>query len=86
MKRKRALLVLVAGLCIALQPVAHAALPTVDLDLVAEGCNAPIFLVAPNDGTGRRFVGEQIGLVFALDADGVQRATPFLDLRDSRFS
>jgi glucose/arabinose dehydrogenase len=87
MKSRWTPLLLSAGLCICivLQPVAttaRAALPTVQLELVAENFNAPIFLVAPDDGTGRRFVGEQMGLVYVLDADGVQRKTPFLDLRD----
>lgn len=33
-------------------------LPGVDIELVAQGLNAPIFLVSPADGSGRRFIGE----------------------------
>lgn len=60
----------------------HASPPAVDLELVAGDFNAPIFLVAPPDGSGRRFIGEQSGLVYLLGRDGVQREQPFLDLRD----
>jgi len=69
---------------IALMPLAaaRAALPAVAVELVAEGFNAPIFLVEPPDGSGRRFLGEQMGLVYRLGADGRPLATPFIDLRE----
>ncbi len=73
------------ALCIAGQPAAAAApepLPAVALELVAEGFNAPIFLVAPPDRSGRRFIGEQMGVVYVLTAEGKRLETPFLDLRD----
>ena len=54
----------------------------VSLELVAEGFNAPIFLTAPPDGSGRRFLGEQMGLVYILESDGKPIKVPFLDLRD----
>jgi glucose/arabinose dehydrogenase len=57
-------------------------LPAVKLELVAEGLMAPIFLVAPPDGSGRRVVGDQIGIAHMLGADGKLLETPFLDLRD----
>ncbi|HEX2127222.1 MAG TPA: PQQ-dependent sugar dehydrogenase, partial [Thermoleophilaceae bacterium] len=56
--------------------------PEVAVELVAEGFTAPIFLVAPEDGSGRRFVGEQAGQVYVLTADGERLEAPFLDLRD----
>ncbi len=74
------------ALCAALPPAsapAHEALPAVAVELVAEGFNAPIFLVAPPDGSGRRFLGEQMGVVHVLGADGKPGARPFLDLRDA---
>jgi glucose/arabinose dehydrogenase len=52
------------------------------VELVAEGLNAPVFLVAPEDGSGRRFVGEQAGEVFIVTAEGERLEPPFLDLRD----
>jgi hypothetical protein len=38
-------------------------LPEVAVELVAEGFNAPVFLVAPDDRSGRLFVGEQAGQI-----------------------
>ena len=55
--------------------------PAVALELVAEGLNAPIFLVAPPDGSGRRIIGEQMGLAYVLGTDGKLLTEPFLDLR-----
>lgn len=57
-------------------------LPEVRLEAVAGGFDAPIFLVAPDDGSGRLFVGDQTGTVTVLDADGRAGTEPFLDLRD----
>ena len=57
-------------------------LPEVAVELVAEGFNAPVFLVAPDDGSGRRFVGEQAGEIYVVTADGERLGAPFLDLRE----
>jgi glucose/arabinose dehydrogenase len=56
--------------------------PAVKLELVADGLMAPIFLVAPPDGSGRRVIGDQIGVAHVLDPDGKLLETPFIDLRD----
>ena len=61
---------------------ARAPLPEVALELLAEGFNAPVFLVAPDDGSGRCFVGEQAGEIYVLPAGGERLETPFLDLRE----
>jgi glucose/arabinose dehydrogenase len=61
---------------------ADTALPAVAVELVTEGLNAPVFLAAPEDGSGRRFVGEQAGEVFVVTKDGERLERPFLDLRD----
>ena len=85
MRATRILLLVAASLCSAVLPrsgTTQTAQPAVGLELVAENFNAPVFLVAPGDGTGRRFIGEQMGLVYVLNVDGSQSATPFLDLRD----
>jgi glucose/arabinose dehydrogenase len=77
------------ALAVAAQPTTTAArepLPAVALELVAEGYNAPVFLVSPPDGSARRFVGEQMGVVYVLTADGKQLETPFIDLRDQMVS
>lgn len=73
------------ALCVAVNPTAGAArgaLPEVAVELVAEGFNAPIFLVAPSDGSGRRFVGEQAGRVYIITTKGKRLDAPFLDLRE----
>ena len=62
--------------------IAPARAAPVAVELVAEGFNAPIFLVAPPDGSDRRFLGEQMGILYVLGADGRPREAPFLDLRD----
>ncbi|MDJ0951967.1 MAG: PQQ-dependent sugar dehydrogenase, partial [Alphaproteobacteria bacterium] len=81
----RHLLLIVLALCLAAQPgIADPRdpLPEVALELVADGLNAPIFLVAPPDGSGRRVIGDQIGVAYMLAADGARLEVPFLDLRD----
>ena len=82
---KRLLMTLVAGMFVSWSPTNTAAtnaLPPVTLELVAEGLNAPLFLVAPPDGSGRRIIGDQIGLAHVLMPDGKLLDTPFIDLRD----
>jgi glucose/arabinose dehydrogenase len=58
-------------------------LPAVATQLIAEGFNAPIFLAAPDDGSGRRFVGEPAGDIYIIDSAGKRLEAPFLDLRGS---
>lgn len=57
-------------------------LPALAAQLLAEGFTAPVDLVEPADGSGRRFVVDQVGLVHILDRDGQRLEAPFLDLRD----
>ncbi|MBI1744539.1 PQQ-dependent sugar dehydrogenase [Candidatus Acetothermia bacterium] len=54
----------------------------VGLKLVAEGFTAPTALAAPEDGTGRLFIVDQIGVIKVLTPDGKLSEDPFLDLRD----
>ncbi len=82
---RRALLLTALALCIAGRSAAaaeRAPLPAVAIELVAEGLNAPIFLVAPPDGSGRRLIGDQTGRAYVIDAEGTRLDTPFIDLRD----
>ena len=60
---------------------AHAQGPAVGVRLVADGLTAPLTLVPLNDGSGRRFVVDQIGTIRVLTADGRLLPAPFLDLR-----
>lgn len=82
---KRFPILLAFLLCPTLGPAtggAEEALPEARLELLAEGLSAPIFLVAPPDGSGRRVIGDQIGIAYLVSGAGVLLETPFLDLRD----
>jgi glucose/arabinose dehydrogenase len=74
------------GLC-AWTSAVHSALTSslrdVKLELLADGMNAPLFLVAPKDGSGRRIICDQIGLAMVLMPDGKILDVPFLDLLDA---
>lgn len=51
------------------------------LQLVAEGLTAPVHLEEPADGSGRKFIVQQDGIVRVLGADQRVATEPFLDLR-----
>ncbi|MHC4073374.1 MAG: PQQ-dependent sugar dehydrogenase, partial [Planctomycetota bacterium] len=53
----------------------------VKLEAVAEGLTAPMMLVSPPDGTKRRFIVEQIGVIKVLMPDGKLLDEPFLNIR-----
>jgi glucose/arabinose dehydrogenase len=55
---------------------------TIDVELVAEGLTAPLFLASPDDGSGRSFIVDQTGLVYVLTDEGEVLETPFLDLTE----
>ena len=55
--------------------------PAVGLRLVADGFTSPVALVAAPDGSGRRFIVDQVGIIRILTADGNLLSQPFLDLR-----
>ena len=52
------------------------------LKLIADGLTSPLDLAQPDDGTGRLFIVDQIGLIRVVDGGGALLAEPFLDLRD----
>ena len=54
--------------------------PQIQLVKVAGGLNDPVNLAFPPDGSGRIFVVERQGLIRIVDADGMLREEPFLDL------
>jgi glucose/arabinose dehydrogenase len=54
---------------------------TVSLQPVADGLTAPLQLLSPPDGTNRRFIVEQIGLIKILMPDGKVLDEPFLNIR-----
>jgi glucose/arabinose dehydrogenase len=55
--------------------------PSVGLRQVADGLAAPVALVAPGDGSGRRFIVDQVGVIRVLTPGGELLQEPFLDLR-----
>jgi len=63
-------------------PVVQEQAVSVELELLAEGLTAPLFLASPPDDSGRLFVADQVGLVYVIDATGELHEDPFLDLRD----
>ena len=72
------LTVLTLGIVVADQAFAEV---TVNLQVAAEGLTAPLNLVSPPDGTKRRFITEQIGVVKILMPDGKILEEPFLNIR-----
>jgi glucose/arabinose dehydrogenase/mono/diheme cytochrome c family protein len=52
------------------------------LRLIAEGFDSPLHLADPDDGSGRLFVVDQVGLVYVLDDAGRVMGEPLLDIRD----
>jgi glucose/arabinose dehydrogenase len=71
---------LAAGLALAAAGSAWAELAA-KLEVVADGLTQPIAMREAPDGSKRKFIVEQIGLIRILGANGKINATPFLDLR-----
>ncbi|NLA38413.1 MAG: PQQ-dependent sugar dehydrogenase, partial [Methanomicrobiales archaeon] len=53
----------------------------IGLELIGGNFTAPMMVTSPEDGTGRLFVVDQIGVVRIIDANGTALPDPFLDLR-----
>ena len=73
--------VIIAVLLALMVQGAASELPTVKLEPVIDGLDAPVFLTAPDDGSGRLFIGDQTGAILMLNRDGRPGHEPFLDLR-----
>jgi glucose/arabinose dehydrogenase len=61
--------------------IAPAAQSAIDLELVVDGLERPVFVGHAGDGSGRLFVLEQAGRIRIVE-DGELRRRPFLDLTD----
>jgi glucose/arabinose dehydrogenase len=55
--------------------------PIIALTRIATGFTAPVALCAPDDGTGRLFVADQVGVIWVVKSSGTVLSTPLLDLR-----
>lgn len=65
-----------------LDVAARDAEPRLDVQLVADGLVSPVDLTYAPDGSNRRFIVDQNGLVLTLTPEGVVLPTPFLDITD----
>lgn len=52
------------------------------LDMVASGLKSPVALAAPDDGTGRLFIVDQVGQIRIIDRNDNLLTKPFLDIAD----
>jgi glucose/arabinose dehydrogenase len=77
MARARACLMALA--CLLVAAAAAQAQTAIDLELVVDGLERPVFVGHAGDGSGRLFVLEQPGRI-RIVADGALRELPFLDL------
>lgn len=55
----------------------------VELVEVSTGFDQPVLVTNAGDGSGTRYVVEQTGRIWAIDADGARAAEPFLDLSEA---
>jgi glucose/arabinose dehydrogenase len=67
-------------------PAAPTVVNEIAVKLVAEGFTSPLAYVSPQDGTGRMFVVDQIGLIRVVEQNRNVQTEPFLDLRDRMVS
>ncbi|HEU0059441.1 MAG TPA: PQQ-dependent sugar dehydrogenase [Hyphomicrobiaceae bacterium] len=77
----RAKTVILLTLLAVLGCAAPAAAQNLGLQPVVDGLTAPLHLEEPADGSGRKFIVQQHGVVAVLGPDGQLLPEPFLDLR-----
>ena len=53
---------------------------TVGLQLIASGLTSPVTMAIPNDSTNRKFIVDQAGKIYIIDANNNLLSTPFLDV------
>lgn len=77
-------LVVVLGCPVTPTPVCTSEAPVraVALERVGDGFVAPTAMAAPNDGTDRLFIVDQVGQIWIIDSGGTKLSEPFLDVSD----
>ena len=82
MKVLKILISLIATLSVSLSgcKIQGNILPSVRLELVAEGFTSPVMMVEPDDGSRRLFVVDQVGIIWIVSASK-RIEKPFLDLQ-----
>lgn len=53
----------------------------IQVQLLAEGLTSPVGLIPAEDGTGRLFIIDQIGIISIMTKEGQALPEPFIDLR-----
>ncbi len=56
--------------------------PWITLEPIASGLTAPVALAAPDDGSSRIFIVDQVGLIYVVDSEDNLLETPFMDIRN----
>jgi len=64
------------------EPIENDQLQEIGVELTAEGFTSPVAYVSPDDGTGRMFLVDQVGLIWIVDADGNVLEESFLDIQE----
>lgn len=77
----KAFLMTLTALLLASLPV-HGQSEALELALIAEGFDSPLYLADPGDGSGRLFVVDQAGIIHVLTAEGELQDEPLLDISE----
>jgi glucose/arabinose dehydrogenase len=56
--------------------------PVIGLLPISGGLSAPMMIAVPDDGSGRMFVADQVGIIRVIGPDNTPAEVPFLDIRD----
>jgi len=64
------------------EPIENDELQEVGVELTAEGFTSPVAYVSPDDGTGRMFLVDQVGLIWIVTAEGKVLEESFLDIQE----
>lgn len=63
-----------------IQTISNLNAQTIDLEIVADNLVSPVGMACPDDGTNRKFIIEQRGLIYIIDKNNKLIPIPFLDM------